>query len=688
MFKNLKLSLKIGGGFVIILVITAVIAILSITSLVSIETISANNESATQIELSMQEAVINGRTYMLRKDEQNYNELVQMTDNIVSIATALRAKEKDASRTENLNTIINNAGNYKAVFSEYAALDKKIVAAEDVMGGNARELDSILNSMSSLLRTEFNRQAAANARPAVLQETMGRIHDADSLLTSLYTVRFNYRNFAYFSDTSYTDIVTKTLQGIIDTTAARRNAMSNTDPSVAQERAQADAILAQTRSYMTSVNDIISLMQQQQALQARAGVYADDTLDQTQAYNAELSVMLAGQISLVRTAVITAAIIALIIGLILAFAITTSITKALKKGVDFALQISQGNLTAKLDIDQKDEIGILAASLQDMSKKLTNIVNEVNSAAQQVAAGSQQLSSTSQQMSQGATEQAASVEEISSSMEEMASNIKQNADNALQTERIALKAAQNAEEGGKAVVATVDAMKQIAEKTNIIEEIARSTNMLALNASIEAARAGEYGKGFAVVASEVGKLAERSQKEAGEISKLSTESVSIAETAGTTIAGLIPEIRRTAELVQEISASSNEQNSGADQINTALLQLDKVVQQNASASEESASMSEELASQAEQMQATMEFFRIDDSAHSRKAALPQGSNKRYGSSSVSKPVITTKSSRKAIDSDDSSDYKPLPYSGGIHLALDDNPSSSKPDGIDDDFQEF
>ena len=152
-------------------------------------------------------------------------------------------------------------------------------------------------------------------------------------------------------------------------------------------------------------------------------------------------------------------------------------------------------------------------------------------------------------------------------------------------------------------------MREIAAKIGIIEEIARSTNMLALNASIEAARAGEYGKGFAVVASEVGKLAERSQKEAGSISKLSIESVTIAEKAGSTITAMIPDIKRTAELVQEISASSSEQNSGAGQINTAILQLDKVVQQNASASEESASMSEELASQAEQMQATMGYFK-------------------------------------------------------------------------------
>jgi methyl-accepting chemotaxis protein len=244
-------------------------------------------------------------------------------------------------------------------------------------------------------------------------------------------------------------------------------------------------------------------------------------------------------------------------------------------------------------------------------------------------------------MSQGATEQASSMEEISSSMEEMSANIRQNAMNAQTTEKIARKSAHDAEIGGQAVSKTVEAMKVIAAKTGIIEEIARSTNMLALNASIEAARAGEYGKGFAVVASEVGKLAERSQKEAADISKLSAESVKIAEEAGATISGIIPDIKRTAELVQEISAGSAEQDSGAGQISMALTQLDQVVQQNASASEESASMSEELAAQAEQMQQTIGFFKLD--AASGKQASPSARPKMQA-----RTKAITASSAKAL----------------------------------------
>ena len=203
-------------------------------------------------------------------------------------------------------------------------------------------------------------------------------------------------------------------------------------------------------------------------------------------------------------------------------------------------------------------------------------------------------------------------------MEEMVSNIKQNADNAQQTEKIALKAAQDAREGGKAVTETVSAMKEIANKISIIEEIARQTNLLALNAAIEAARAGEHGKGFAVVATEVRKLAERSQTAAGEINKLSASSVEVAEKAGEMLTRIVPDIQKTAELVSEINAASNEQNSGAEQINKAIQQLDKVIQQNASATEQMASTSEELSTQAEQLQETIGFLRIGDNGAEKR----------------------------------------------------------------------
>ena len=321
-----------------------------------------------------------------------------------------------------------------------------------------------------------------------------------------------------------------------------------------------------------------------------------------------------------------------------------SITRPLNKGVAFARQVAGGDLTAAIDVNQGDEVGRLADAMRDMLERLRRIVAEVQRAADGVLAGSremsataQSMSATSEEMSQGASEQAASAEEASASMEEMASNIRQNADNAQETERIALKSAQDARDGGQAVADTVAAMKKIAQKIGIIEEISRQTDLLALNAAVEAARAGEYGKGFAVVASEVRKLAERSQGAAAEINDLSGSSVDVAERAGQMLDQLVPDIEKTAELVQEISAACSEQDSGADQINKAIQQLDQVIQQNASASEEMASTSEELsttsdglAGQAEHLREIMAFFRVEIEERSRRGDATEVAPPRSG----------------------------------------------------------
>jgi len=305
-------------------------------------------------------------------------------------------------------------------------------------------------------------------------------------------------------------------------------------------------------------------------------------------------------------------IVALSLSALIAWLLTRSITVPLAKAVDVANHLSEGNLNVKIEVDSKDETGQLLLAMQNMVGKLSEIITSVRSSADALASASEEISATAQSLSQASSEQAASVEETSASIEQMTASINQNTENAKVTDSMAGKAAKEATEGGQAVSSTVEAMKKIAGKIGIVDDIAYQTNLLALNAAIEAARAGEHGKGFAVVAAEVRKLAERSQVAAQEIGELASSSVGLAEKAGKLLDEIVPSINKTSDLVQEIASASSEQSSGVGQINSAMGQLNQTTQQNASASEELAATSEEMSSQTEQLQNVMSFFKLDN----------------------------------------------------------------------------
>lgn len=370
-----------------------------------------------------------------------------------------------------------------------------------------------------------------------------------------------------------------------------------------------------------------------------------------------------------RDLMLIALVVAFTIATLVAFWIISGISRSIAKAKTSLKAVSEGDLDTEIEIHNQDEIGELLLHLNRTVEKIKDVIATVGIASDNIAAASQQMSGSSQQMSEGATEQAASAEEVSSSMEEMAANIQQNTDNAQQTERIAIKAAEDVKEGSRTIYQTVESMQKIADKVGIISEIARQTNLLALNAAVEAARAGEHGRGFAVVAAEVRKLAERSQTAASEINELSASSVSIAEKSGRLFEQIVPSIQNTSRLVQEISASSMEQNAGAEQVNTAIQQLNQVIQQNAAAAEEMASSSEELSSQAEQLKDTIGFFKVGRQRNGKEAGTivkkPNGVAKGPYANSVSakRPLAASKAS-------------------GINLDLSSN------DALDDEFERF
>ncbi len=659
MLKNMRLAYKIGSGFAVIIVLAVMIGFVGWRGMGEIGKKVEVSDDANRIVKDLLLTRQKGKDYLLTGDIKLIEASYAQNAKLIEQAEKTKTKVDDPADIKKLDEVIESTRKYEEGVRTYIALDQE----STVVFGEWKKVQIGVDEVVKEIKLNTVKKARERALAAGRQAEVKELDLIVEKLNENISINYLYARIAalYYlwhpNEENYAGLQKK--MEILKQGTSEWMILVEDYPELI---AAGEEIQSNFKAYADGGERLYNVKKQQAVAQHEMGLNAKNVeekcADLRDSFREE---MIKSQASSSRMIVVVCVLV-MLIGSLAAMLITLSITRAMRKGVDFATLLADGDLNATLDIDQKDEIGQLAAALNLVSQNLRQIVSDVKSAAANVTAGSEQLSSASEEMSQGAAEQASSAEEASSAMEEMAANIRQNSDNAMQTDKIAGKSASDADDGGRAVVEAVDAMQVIAEKIAIIEEIARQTDLLALNAAIEAARAGEHGKGFAVVAAAVRRLAERSAQAAGEISDLSTSTVDKAGNAGQIINAMVPDIRKTAQLVQEVAAASNEQMSGAEQVNTAIQQLNQVAQQNASTAEEMSSTAEELSSQAIQLQEAINFFNLGDDS---RRTVRQGQTPKKKLAPV-RPA------------------SPSPLSSGVLLDM----SSEDGDSVDDEFERY
>jgi len=668
MFNNLKLSAKLNGSFIAVACLTLMLGALAVTSMLKVRKVADTLDRAkmpeiafaNEVERETQNTRLEARRYMYTEEKQSAEAALQ---NLAKVKHSLKAAVDHAEKYDlvllrkNAAIALEKSAAWESLIVETVDVTEDMGRAKEGMNAAAASFhnasDTYLTNMEKELAKDIEASATQKLSNERFLERARKVHAATEISDLGHTLRIDaWKAIAQRDPVNFEAALT-----VFSEVEGKINELL---PITRQEinLKVLNQCVAAAKDYQSNMRQFLKSWYAREALNKKRNAVADavnvaaqETSSSGMKETAESASDAAASLASSSTVLIIGCIVCFALALALGIIITRMIINPVHSLAAGLGQIALGDLTARVEVTSGDEIGDLSAAankmaealdakaklavqigdgdlrhdvilssdkdtlgiaLKNMVANLRDVVANVRAAAENVASGSEEITGTAQTLSSGASEQAASVEEVSASMEQSTASIQQNTENARQTEKISTKAAQDAKETGQSVSQTVQAMKDIAQKISIIEEIARQTDLLALNAAIEAARAGEHGKGFAVVASEVRKLAERSQKAAGEISKLSSSSVEIAESAGIMLNNLVPDIRKTADLVKEIASGSEEQNTGAAQINKAIQELDKVIQQNASASEEMAASSEELASQAEQLQSAIEFFKVSD----------------------------------------------------------------------------
>jgi methyl-accepting chemotaxis protein len=610
MVQKLKVRSKLMASFALLVVFTITVGMMGMRGITQINYQNVISELANLCLVDAQDVQAATLRYVLYGDDSYMTDAFEKTNSVLENAEQaeeLMRTDENKSHVQDLIQGMTEYNNLNLVFSHTQGQINGI-AVQRVNAGNL-----VFENIEELIQQEqelLDDHSRSGLVPEVYVERLIQLQEIKDAINQFRIRGYEYR---VAQNDDERPILSKHWN---DEILVAENLINSSldDFEDAQVIKSLNLILNQVKVYKSTVLQYQNLEADQAVIQdqlrEKAAVImgsgrnvtkvVNDIIRDVSAQNRLLSILLS----------FISALIGIFIAIILTKSITTQLGGEPYEIVDITSRIAKGDLN--IDFPDKKLTGVYSA-MKEMTAQITTIVNDIVSASNQVTSGSEQISSSAQEISSGTSEQASNMEEVSASVEQLNSNIQQNTENAQQSNVMAKKVAEDSQEGSEAVADTVSAMKDIAEKISVIQDIARSTNMLALNAAIEAARAGEAGRGFAVVASEVRKLAESSGAAAKDITEITQSSVHRAIAAQEKIEQIVPSMRKTAELVEEITMASQEQNKGAEQINSAIIQLDSVIQQNATASEELASMSEELLSQASTMKDTIGFFKVKNS---------------------------------------------------------------------------